>query len=735
MKVLEIKNNLVKIAYDVKDNLVLSGFVIIEDENTPYVAQVVNLKADVTSNFAIVKLLFTFNEEGILKPYNGSIPSLKAKVSKLPSAELLDILPVETPIKLGSLAQQEFDLNVDKTVFENNLVICSNKQSNTNLLIDNLVRQFDEINQKTVIFDIDGEIDNNSKIIFGKDFKLPLNYDAINFIYEKELEDVDATSKAVIQEIFIELQEYTKTLPEGFIPFETFFNVVDSQYKETGITQLVLLKNKLLKYKETEVFAQNLKDVLNLNIAIDKANTVVIDLSDIEPKLQNEVISYVYETLKKVKGPVYSFVKAENNVVNKKLLRKFTDKNNIFTTIICPHEYKYLNELKQIAENMILFAPQTIEHDFASYNTFLNKLNPEEYIVYGNFTQNIPLIVQLERIEINPQPEKTIPMPAAKTVEPEQQEPENEIIEEPQTTEEIQEEVFAPEEISIVDEIEEIEPEIEVVQEENFLEEPFEEPVIEDAQDEVEDIVENEYIEEQDNASLNELIVEEEEIPSEEPVIEELSVNEPVLEEQEEIINFEPLNDVISDEKFLDETPVIEEDIINNQPVIENIVEPEPEIEIISTDNSSDEIVYEQPEEDHETIVMEDLDDLSNDELTEDDLNFIDNISQESASDVLIDAANEAPLQFTEEEPVPLPEPDFIQEEEPVPVVPVYPADDIDNSDVPTFEPGQPVSHPKYGKGVVEKMIKYGNKTLCSINFHNIGRRLLDPAISEINKI
>lgn len=80
-----------------------------------------------------------------------------------------------------------------------------------------------------------------------------MNYDAINFIYEKELEDIDATSKAVIQEIFIELQEYTKTLPEGFIPFETFFNVVDSQYKETGITQLVLLKNKLLKYKETEV--------------------------------------------------------------------------------------------------------------------------------------------------------------------------------------------------------------------------------------------------------------------------------------------------------------------------------------------------------------------------------------------------------------------------------------------------------------------------------------------------
>lgn len=32
-------------------------------------------------------------------------------------------------------------------------------------------------------------------------------------------------------------------------------------------------------------------------------------------------------------------------------------------------------------------------------------------------------------------------------------------------------------------------------------------------------------------------------------------------------------------------------------------------------------------------------------------------------------------------------------------------------------------------------MIKYGNKMLCSIEFPNIGRRLLDPAMSEITKL
>ena len=67
MKVLEVKNNLVKIEYSPEDNLLLSGFVIIEDSQSPYVAQILSLKADRGINYAIVKLLFKFNGEGIQK--------------------------------------------------------------------------------------------------------------------------------------------------------------------------------------------------------------------------------------------------------------------------------------------------------------------------------------------------------------------------------------------------------------------------------------------------------------------------------------------------------------------------------------------------------------------------------------------------------------------------------------------------------------------------------------------
>ena len=161
MKVLEIKNNLVKIAYDAQDNLALSGFVVIQDVNTPYVAQVMNLKADITSNFAIVKLLFTFNEEGILKNYNGTIPSLKSTVTKLPANELLDIIPIDNPLTIGILPEQNTLLKVDKSILDNNMLVCSNSVENTKRLINNIVSQVDE---KVVIFDTDGTLELENKI-------------------------------------------------------------------------------------------------------------------------------------------------------------------------------------------------------------------------------------------------------------------------------------------------------------------------------------------------------------------------------------------------------------------------------------------------------------------------------------------------------------------------------------------------------------------------------------------
>lgn len=765
MQVLEIKNNLVKIAYDVNDNLALSSFVIIEDTNTPYVAQVVNVKADKLTNFAIVKLLFTFNEEGILKNYNGTIPSLKSTVSILPSKELLDIIPIENNLIMGELAQQNVTLNVDKTILDNNLLVCSDNVENTNILLKNITKQIDE---KIVIFDTDGLFDAENKITFGKDFKLPLNYDTINFIYENELDDVDATSRAVIQDIFIEVQEYTKNLPEGYLPFETFINVVDQQYKETQIPQLVLLKNKLIKYRDLNAFAETLKDVLSLSIAIDKSKVTIIDISEMAPVLQKEIMSYTYGVMKGINETIYSFVKVDNANSSKRLLKTFLSRNGIYTTIICRHEYKYLPELKSAAQNLILFTPQTLQHDFAAYNTFLNKLNTDEFIIYGAHTQNIPLIVELDELELDTQNDddetesekdieeipssNVVPMPAPV----QNTAPQENVTESPEP--EIQEEeTFKAPEVEYPDlgfdnetpssnETPTVDfPETETLNvteeqpEENFtqieLPETFEEPEIEEVQQEEpeEDIQENFDNEISQEPIEEEVFMPETDIPqveinedlSEQAIIEDSNISETPAEYTSQATEEQaPIYNILDDNEidYQDAEPEVlplEPEIdysVEDIDIEENYQEPQPydenEAMIEQAAKDVDKLIYEKlPNED---VTLDDLSDLQSDELTEDDLNLIGDLASDNG------ITPEPELEYNEEQP---------------PVVPIYNAEDIEPQEQQSLEPGDRVSSPKYGEGVVEKMIKYGNKMLCSIEFPNIGRRLLDPAMTEIKKL
>ena len=765
MQVLEIKNNLVKIAYDVNDNLALSSFVIIEDTNTPYVAQVVNVKADKLTNFAIVKLLFTFNEEGILKNYNGTIPSLKSTVSILPSKELLDIIPIENNLIMGELAQQGVTLNVDKTILDNNLLVCSDNVENTNILLKNITKQIDE---KIVIFDTDGLFDAENKITFGKDFKLPLNYDTINFIYENELDDVDATSRAVIQDIFIEVQEYTKNLPEGYLPFETFINVVDQQYKETQIPQLVLLKNKLIKYRDLNAFAETLKDVLSLSIAIDKSKVTIIDISEMAPVLQKEIMSYTYGVMKGINETIYSFVKVDNANSSKRLLKTFLSRDGIYTTIICRHEYKYLPELKSAAQNLILFTPQTLQHDFAAYNTFLNKLNTDEFIIYGAHTQNIPLIVELDELELDTQNDddetesekdieeipssNVVPMPAPV----QNTAPQENVTESPEPEIQEEETFKAPEveypdlgfdnetpssnEAPTVDFSEEETLNITEEQpEENFtqieLPETFEEPEIEEVQQEEpeEDIQENFDNEISQEPIEEEVFMPETDIPqveinedlSEQAIIEDSNISgtpaeytSQATEEQAPIYNILDDNEIDYQDAEPEVLP-LEPEIdysVEDIDIEENYQEPQPydenEAMIEQAAKDVDKLIYEKlPNED---VTLDDLSDLQSDELTEDDLNLIGDLASDNG------ITPEPELEYNEEQP---------------PVVPIYNAEDIEPQEQQSLEPGDRVSSPKYGEGVVEKMIKYGNKMLCSIEFPNIGRRLLDPAMTEIKKL
>lgn len=579
MQIVEVKNNLVKVSYNASQaSPVLSGFVVIKDAIQSFIAQIVYLEATSRGNFAILKLLFTFDNNGVITNYNGSIPDISSRLDLIPSQELLDLLPIQDPFVIGELSQQKQLLSLDTKLLEGKLLICSEKAADNEVLIKNFAKQLEHKGKKFVVIDLQGDLDfSRNKIAGGKDFKLPLNYETINFIYTS-LNDAKAETKALIQDVLLEVQNYVKTLPQKFIPFELFKNVVDEQYNELKIIELVLLKNKLLKYYEEGVFAQNKEDFTSLKISLKHSLPTILNLSQVEPDIQREMVAYLYSLISESESPVYVIFNVNNSNSDKKLLKQIFTTKQAYSSLICSYSYKYLKELKQLSKDLILFAPIQQQNDFASYNMFLNKLNPHEFVIYGQATHHLPLIVTLSEISDELAKSST----PSQTEVPVQEQPS---AQEEQLDEEIKKDL----DVLYTAQKREDETQQEPTTEENIIEEDLTEEDL--------DLIDN-------------LITEGEESPTEEVLYEEIPTQE------------EP-----------------------------------PEVNILPIRNAS------------------------------------------------------------------------------TPIVPVYSAEIEPQVQSDEIVQGDLVAHPKYGRGTVEKLIVYGTKTLCSINFDNVGRRLLDPSLAEIKKL
>lgn len=685
MKLLEIKNNLVKLSYADTEIPVLGRFIVLATDEKSYVAQFVNLKSDTVNNFAIAKLLFTFTPDGVVDNYDGSTPAVSSEISFLPAEELLNLLPVETPVKVGNLSQQEDMLSLDISMFERNLTVFVEKDINKTTFISNCIRQLFQMKEKSVVIDTCNLFEDYPKIEFAKDFKLPLNSKMIDFIFEYELAEVDAATKAVIQDIFYAVQQYIKTLDFEFLPIDNFVDVVANQYKEIQMPELALLKNKLLKYRNANVFANTKEEVLALKEKLNEKNCSIINVKNIHESLQNEVISFVHSTLESFEKYIYLFVPLNDENSDKKLLKQMVNNNHVFTTILASSSYKYANELKQHAQNMFLFAPQSLNHDFAAYNTFLNKLNNDECIVYGKLTQGIPFIVDMADLDLDLTRDDVLGdryqfVPVVENVQLVKiDDYGNQIPIANVQPEEYDEEIQAPA----------VEPE--PVADETISQIPeIEQPVIDVVEEPIQNFTEDLPV----AAPLN--IVEKLQEGFEQPEMPELK--EPAV--------LPPVNNLLAEGEDLDDILPAQDDLQISE---------ESEMLDFSTEDITEEPLVE--------------DSLSDAALTEDDLNFIED-NQIAEPDDVFDG-----MEINE----PLIEPSYQEEPfapEQTPVVPVYPADEnpVDDNES-GFEQGDSVTHPRYGRGVVEKIIKYGNKTLCSISFENVGRRLLDPSISELTKI
>ena len=396
MRIFEVKNNLVKIFYETSDNLFLSGFVMIKDSRESYIGQIMHLESSKHGNVAIAKIIFNITGEGVITTYSGSIPAINSAISNINSVDFLKLIQGQTPILIGEFIDNDILVSLDKSFLENKLVICSENQENSDLMIKTLNQQIKNYSKKTVIIDTDGEsIFDKNNFVMAENFRLPINNQLINFIYEHGLEFKSARSKAILQETFLEIQYYLSSLEEPYIPVKKFIDILEKQYNDSKLPELVLLKNALIKFDEAGIFARNILEYKNLFESLLQNQTTVINVSKVDESIQREVISYVYDVLSGFSEDFYVFVKLNNANSDKKLLKQIFSNSNIYTITNCSYSYKYLTELKKISKDLILFTPLLQQQDFASYNTFLTTLGRTEFVVYGKATQFMPLIIKL----------------------------------------------------------------------------------------------------------------------------------------------------------------------------------------------------------------------------------------------------------------------------------------------------------------------------------------------------
>lgn len=835
MRILEVRDGFIK--FESEEKISLSSFILINDIAKQYIAQVIQVKKAGENLIAYAKILFLY--DGILRNYDKTLPDKDSEISEFTLDILNNSLTPTNPIFAGKFTDKHINIPVDKDCFNKKTLICVDKPDSNNIILSNFVNQFKTYG-RVIVIDMLGIVDGK-KYTAGTDFSLPLNIEGLSFMYEDCLNDTTPESKAMIKEIFLDLGEYAKTVP--FLPFSALKTVVDDLVDKSHIFKLLVLKNKLAKFDKDGCFAKTKDEAENLD-KILQSKFAIIDLSKLDPTFQNRYLSCILSALSKQKDSVQIFLESSNSI-NKKNIKNVLTNDALSTTFITHSKFKYINEIKNLFDNFIIEPSFTANQVFNIYNTFLNSMPKDTYLLVGEGTNYIPLVSDLEEItaviEPHPgaEPDET-PLAAQElTVEDLENEITDEVIKEDEIAqsdditaqpleptaaaiekksddliEKLSEEVQSSE-VSTVQNLfadEDTDEDTEtliteddtvstnenitvqngtnndtVVEPESFSEEtgeiPVESGINENPEDKIKEETQTEDFQQstltEDNTTPDN--ISEEVIPGSEAennedvpeILPEISLDE--QEQSEEISLPEEISDLVEEEpeksqeipslkEFEEETNDIGVIPINeDNSELDELVELDPNSEsdeeaILVDLGSEDEGLS---EEDLDKQIVEDVDKVfttikEDEDISDSDLDFIDELNGEN-SEEKIEELPQTREEIEELEPIAEDEDDvFLEPLEEVgnsaetddsgeiletrnsstPIVPVYDAD-IPPEDMVTSDPieqGDTVTHAKYGTGVVEKMIKYGTKTLYSINFDNIGRRLLDPTLTEIKK-
>ena len=742
MRITEIKSQNIKIQYKpAEETLSIGDFVSFSEGAVTLIAQVYEIFSQENSggyNYAQLNFVLSF-KYGKIASWRGEEISLEAKVQKTPF-ELIENYINSNCADSFALGYQAATYNKPlKLSFENfqtPAFVGYERQSDINSFIDILSHQFLLKSKKLLIIDYNGNIfvDGAKKVTAGFEMKLPLNSSALENLSSKMAAGVSIDARAVIDGVLSDLSNFAKETSD-FISLSKLIDVIDEIYRKSKIAQLILLKNKLRAFQRQNIFADNIDETNILHCAMQLNDVVIFDVSNVPEEWQNEFINRAIIYPENEKKNFYLYLNINNNTDNKLLnyLLFKAVKDGAKPILAADYRHVAMDTVLDFSSNSFLFGTVHSLKQKECLSNILQSLPQDYFVINGKLTSSLSLPSYLG------EPIETLD----ENIIEEKNKETNETLDIIQNTVDIEPQQIAEQPIQTNVDMNAINV---ALQEEQPIKLTLEEKFpVNDAKEEIseEDEEEAEAVEEEIVESPEELPNEQETLPEKE---EELIILPEFTSKETDAQEVKPIE--ISDEdNFIEVTP-------ENEP--EEL--PEQEVELISLPEEDE--ILEEPQEYSEEESQEDDSDYeiaennSNEQETDDidldDLDFLDDVSDgknqysQEDEDELLDLLSESD-EVNQNEEINLDDIDFdeVDSSEPERTVPpkeklpVYEANYEKTPKQSSIElnEGDLVKHNKYGLGTVKKLINHGNKIMCFINFEDFGRRLLDPEISQLEKI
>ncbi len=410
MQVIQTINDTIRILFSpIEEDFKLLDFLLVQEADNRYLAQIIEIyddKYDASQNVARVKLFFKVNEKGEVFGYDHFTPSKECEIKKIKRDEILTFInegKESLTIGLDYQSGEPFDINFD--FLRNNPVIFADKIEQSNNISLHLANVLSRYKKHSVIFDFSGtiEIKKAKKLVMTKDAKLPLDFNSINYIWERGLSTASLETQAICREIFNEVQTFAKSAPEGFIPFKKFLDVIEIQYKATPIVELTVLLNKLNAYQKNNIFANRKKDFEIIKKSVEENEITIIDFSELKTSWHKEFCEFAIRNIENA----FVFIRLNETNADADLINFIYDKKpNISLVPSISYTYSKMPHIIEHVNNYFLLPTLNPRRDFGAANFELASIAKDECILFGQNSENFIFTIKNDRFLNNDDTDK-----------------------------------------------------------------------------------------------------------------------------------------------------------------------------------------------------------------------------------------------------------------------------------------------------------------------------------------